>query len=168
MGVGDAAMSGLPRERGFWDRALKIIARHTQGRGDPEELLNSAFLRLERYRASNAVKNPTAFLVRAAKNIVIDEFRHEKILTRYQADSAHRDRDDFPLQDEVFAARARLERVKEGLDQLPVRTREIFLMYRLDDLKCREIANRVGISESAVEKHIAKAMYFLNKWAEGW
>jgi RNA polymerase sigma-70 factor (ECF subfamily) len=72
------------------------------------------------------------------------------------------------LQDEVFAARARLRRVQEGLDQLPDRTRQIFILYRLEDMKCREIADRIGISESAVEKHIAKAMYFLNKWAEGW
>jgi RNA polymerase sigma factor (sigma-70 family) len=72
------------------------------------------------------------------------------------------------LQDEVFASRARLDRVKRGLEELAPRTREIFLMYRLEDLKCREIARRIGISESAVEKHIAKAMLFLTKWAEGW
>jgi RNA polymerase sigma-70 factor (ECF subfamily) len=41
-------------------------------------------------------------------------------------------------------------------------------MYRLEELKCREIAGRIGISESAVEKHISRAMFFLNKWSEGW
>ena len=35
-------------------------------------------------------------------------------------------------------------------------------MYRLEELKCREIARRLGISESAVEKHIAKAMFSAN------
>jgi len=163
-------MSSIPSDRTFWNRVLKSIARHSHGRADPEELLNMAFLRLERYQASHVVENPTAFLVRTARNIAIDEYRHDQILSRYVADVLpfEQDRDDSPPQDEVFAARARLNRVKQGLVQLPSRTREIFLMYRLDEMKCRDIAIRIGISESSVEKHIAKAMVFLTKWTEGW
>jgi RNA polymerase sigma factor (sigma-70 family) len=163
-------MSGISSDRTFWDRVLKSIARHTHGRPDPEELLNTAFLRLERYQEQHTVANPMAFLVRTARNLAIDEYRHEQIFARYLTDSSPgaQDLDAAPLQDEVFAARARLERVKLGLAQLPSRTREIFLMYRLEDMKCREIAGRVGLSESSVEKHIAKAMFFLTKWVEGW
>lgn len=163
-------MGDIPEDRLFWTRVLKSIARHTYGNVDPEELMNIAFLRLERYRAAHAVDNPRAFLVQTAKNAMIDNYRHEKIQEQYAADTIleRQDRDNSPLQDEVFAARARLDRVKKGLEQLPPRTREIFLMYRLDEMKCREIAGRIGISESAVEKHIAKAMFFLTKWAEGW
>jgi RNA polymerase sigma factor (sigma-70 family) len=108
--------------------------------------------------------------VQTAKNALIDNYRHEQISARYVEDvlQTGQDRDESPLQDEVFASRARLGRVKQGLEQLPSRTREIFLMYRLEELKCREIACRIGISESAVEKHIAKAMFFLTKWSEGW
>jgi len=163
-------MPGNRSERKFWDRALKMIARHTNGRADPEELLNTAYLRLERYQKSRAVKDPVGFLVRTAQNLAIDEYRHARILARYLSDmrQSERDLDDFPLQDEVFAARERLERVKQGLAQLSPRTQEIFLMYRLQDMKCREIAAKIGLSESSVEKHIAKAMYFLTKWSEGW
>jgi RNA polymerase sigma factor (sigma-70 family) len=163
-------MSGFPSDRSFWDRVLKSIARHTNGRPDPEELLSTAFLRLEQYQSRHPVADPMGFLVRTARNLAIDEYRHDQISARYLSDmqGCERDLDEAPLQDEVFAARARLARVTQGLEQLPVRTREIFLMYRLQDMKCREIAERLHISESSVEKHIAKAMYFLTKWAEGW
>jgi RNA polymerase sigma factor (sigma-70 family) len=163
-------MPDLPFDQAFWTRVLKNIARQARGDVDPEELLNIAFLRLQRYSAGHSVKNPKAFLVQTAKNALIDNYRHEQISARYAADTLQtgQDRDESPLQDEVFASRARLDRVKLGLAQLPSRTREIFLMYRLEELKCREIARRIGISESAVEKHIAKAMFFLTKWAEGW
>ncbi len=163
-------MAGYSTERTFWNRVLKMIARHTNGRPDPEELLNTAYLRLERYQESRPVKDPVGFLVRTAQNLVIDEYRHAQISARYLSDmqQSEQDLDASPLQDEVFAARERLDRVKEGLAQLPARTREIFLMYRLQDMKCREIAAKIGLSESAVEKHIAKAMYFLTKWSEGW
>jgi RNA polymerase sigma-70 factor (ECF subfamily) len=54
-------------------------------------------------------------------------------------------------------ARERLETVKFVLGQMPERTREVFLMHRLDGMKYREIAATFGISVSAVEKHIARA-----------
>jgi RNA polymerase sigma-70 factor (ECF subfamily) len=41
-------------------------------------------------------------------------------------------------------------------------------MHRLENLKYREIAQRLGISQSAVEKHIARAALFLTEWTEGW
>lgn len=163
-------MPAYPAQRTFWNRVLKMIARRTNGRPDPEELLNSAYLRLERYQESRAVEDPVGFLVRTAQNLVIDEYRHAQISARYRSDmqQCEQDMDDSPLQDEVLAARERLGRVTQGLAQLPPRTRDVFLMYRLQDMKCREIALKVGISESSVEKHIAKAMYFLTKWSEGW
>jgi RNA polymerase sigma factor (sigma-70 family) len=169
-GAKKKTMSGYPSDRTFWNRVLKMVARHTNGRADPEEILNTAYLRLERYQESRAVKDPVGFLVRTAKNLVVDEYRHAQITARYLSDAQQRERDldESPLQDEVFAARERLERVKKGLEQLQPRTREIFLMYRLQDMKCRDIALKTGLSESSVEKHIAKAMYFLTKWSEGW
>ena len=41
-------------------------------------------------------------------------------------------------------------------------------MYRLDGRKYREIAQELGISQSAVEKHIARAMAHLADWMENW
>ena len=41
-------------------------------------------------------------------------------------------------------------------------------MHRIDGLKYREIAERLGITVSAVEKHVAKAALFLACWVEGW
>jgi RNA polymerase sigma factor (sigma-70 family) len=168
--MGSAPMTDMSAEKAFWKRVLRSIARHARGTVDPEELMNIAFVRMEGYRAGRTVADPRAFLVRTAKNALIDNHRHEQISARFTADALQTvdERDDYPLQDEVFASRARLNRVKEGLEQLPPRTKEIFLMYRLDGLKCREIANRIGISESAVEKHIARAMHFITKWSEGW
>jgi RNA polymerase sigma-70 factor (ECF subfamily) len=160
-------MSDIPVNREVWGRLIRQVRSRTRGRADAEELLHSAYLRLVRYRAQHAVDNIAAFLVRTAVNIGVDNFRHE----RFIADVAPEDMaipENSPLQDEVLAARVRLDRVREGLSRLTPRTREIFLMHRLDDMKYREIAERLGISQSAVEKHIAKASLFLTEWTEGW
>ena len=117
---------------------------------------------------SQPVENPAAFLVRAAMNIRVDNYRHEQLSGGIAADLTHENYGRAPLQDEVMEARARLARVRKGLEQLSPRTREVFLLHRLDNLKYREIAERLGISQSAVEKHIAKAILFLTEYAEGW
>lgn len=161
-------MAELPTEKLYWTKLLKLVSRHTHGSKDAEDLLHSAYIRLEQYRTEHIVENPSAFLVHAAANIAIDNHRHEQL---WEASDARRDDqrpDDAPLQDEVIAARARLERVKEGLTKLSPRTREIFLMHRLRGMKYREIAVCCGISQSAVEKHIAKAALFLSEWTRDW
>lgn len=47
---------------------------------------------------------------------------------------------------------------KSALDTLPQRTADIFRMSRYESLKNREIAQQLGISITAVEKHISKAL----------
>lgn len=159
-------MAEIPVGRALWSDLIRQIARRTRNRTDAEDLLHSAYLRLVRYGSERPVSDPAAFLVRTAFNISIDNYRREKNLQN-QAEAPEAE-DAAPLQDEVIAARVRLSRVKAGLNRLPARTREIFLMHRLDNLKYHEIASRLGISQSAVEKHIAKAVLFLTEWTEGW
>ena len=160
-------MSDIPVNREFWDRLIREVRIRTRGRADPEELLHAAYLRLLRYRARHAVENIAAFLVRTAVNIGVDNYRHDRFIADVAPEEAEH-AENSPLQDEVLAARVRLDRVREGLSRLTPRTREIFLMHRLDDMKYREIAERLGISQSAVEKHVAKAALFLTEWTEGW
>jgi len=161
-------MTDIPLDREFWNDVLKRIARRTHRYSDAEDLLQTAFLRLERHRINHTVDNPAGFLVRTAINIMIDGDRHRKLLGNATSNELNECEDNSPLQDEVVAARARLARVKSGLEKLTPRTREVFLMHRLESVKYSDIASRLGISESAVEKHIAKAVLFLTEWTNGW
>lgn len=163
-----ADMADMPSDRRFWSELLRRVAFHTRGRPDAEDLLHAAYLRLEHYRAEHVVDNPAAFLVKTAVNIGVDQHRHDSFLSNPTPFGDVDIQSDAPLQDEVLASRVRLERVKAGLLKLTPRTRDVFLMHRLEGLKYREIAARLSISESAVEKHISKAALFLVEWTEGW
>lgn len=153
---------------------IRRIARRLHGGHDAEDLLHDAYLRLAEFRArrdgaAEPIANPDAYMVRTAVNLGIDARRRDRKIDGSAAvEMRCRDMEDHaPLQDEVLAARRRLARVQEGLKRLTPRTREVFLMHRLDGLKYREVAERLGISQSAVEKHIAKAALFLTEWTEG-
>jgi RNA polymerase sigma-70 factor (ECF subfamily) len=52
-----------------------------------------------------------------------------------------------------------LERaIAEVLDELPDKCRMVFKLSRYEELKYGEIADKLGISVKAVEKHITKAL----------
>jgi RNA polymerase sigma factor (sigma-70 family) len=158
----------LAHLRSRWIYLRSQVTRVTR-REDAEDLLHDAWVRMTERAA--AVDNAEAFLVRSAANGGWDAYRRERreppssMLTETQVAGV---RDDSPLQDEALIARHRLERLLAGIDQLSPRTREVFLMHRLDGRKHREIAAQLGISRSAVEKHVAKAVEVLTDWMENW
>ena len=161
-------MADNASEQGFWLRALKQVRRRTRGSQNAEDLLHSAYLRLAAYRTQQEVDNPVAFLVRTAVNLGVDEHRRA---IRHADDGESlilNVVDDGPLADEVIAARERLQKAMEGVAKMPLRRREIFLMSRIDALTYRQIAQRVGLSQSMVEKEMAKAIRFMMDWMEGW
>jgi RNA polymerase sigma-70 factor (ECF subfamily) len=147
-----------------WRGLLRRVAKATRSR-DPEDLLQSAFVRLEEYRSRAEVADPRAFLVRVAVNLAHDERRTPAArLPREPLDAGGLGlADDKPLQDEVLEVRNRLRKVQQALGELSPRTRQVFLMHRIEHLKYREIAAELGITVSAVEKHVAKAAYFLSE-----
>ncbi len=163
-------MTPLPSERTGWTRLLRRIERWAGRSADAEDLLQTAYERLYKARANSEVKEPNGFIYRAAVNAGIDHARQDRqINDRFDIDhDGALLRDSTPMPDEVLVSRQRLDRVREGMAKLPPRSQEIFMMHRLEGLKYREIAERIGISQSAVEKHIARATLFLTDWSEGW
>lgn len=48
--------------------------------------------------------------------------------------------------------------IKQTMDELPPKCREVFYLSRFKDLKNKEIAEALNISEKVVEKHIRRAL----------
>lgn len=165
LGLG-GSMSDIPIEREFWRGLRRQIAQKVRNPTDAEDLLHAAYIKFQRYSLQNEVLDPAALIVRIACNLGIDSHRRRK--KTVDPSEAEDIPDNCPLQDEAMVIQARLERVHMGIERLPPKTREIFVMSRWQNLRYPQIADRLGISVSSVEKHMAKAMQFLAGWTEGW
>lgn len=143
----------------------KLLRRRGRMAADSDDLIQEAFLRLEVYCRNHVVRQPEAFLVRTVINLSADERRsaYARRVVAGRMDSLQLI-DPRPLPDEVLAAQQRLQRMRRGLGMLSPRVRQVFVMNRLEGCSYSRIAAQLGISESAVEKYIAKASQFLWEW----
>ena len=144
-------------------RLKKLLCRGGATPEDAEDLVQEAMLRLHAYtNAGRDVRHPQAFVTRTAMNLAVDVHRHSRS-GLYERESVEELNlvDLSPAPDEILAAEQRLLRMREALDRVGLRTREIFFMHRLQGFSHAEIASKLGVSKSAVEKHIASAVTVL-------
>lgn len=117
-----------------------------------------------------------ALLFRIVRNRSIDTLRHQSSLRivsltdsfrnvcdegLYQMDFAVNDSDRKTICDELTA------NIHSIMGKLPDRCREVFMMSRFQNMKNKEIAAALKISEKAVEKHIHKALTVFRKELDG-
>ncbi|GAB3124007.1 RNA polymerase sigma factor [Novispirillum itersonii] len=155
------------------DRAslLRLLVRHyddltrrlTRRMGSPasaQDVVQDTFVRVSGLTTVPDLDNPRAYLYRVAGNIALDHLRAEGRAARRHlpAETLEDHPSDHPSAEAVAEQRQRLARLNDAVNALPERCREVFLLHRIDGLSHAEIAARLGISRSAVEKHIIRAL----------
>lgn len=106
------------------------------------------------------VRNGRAYLFRMAANLAIDHQRREtrqaELLT--EAGAFLGDGIDPATPEQTLIARSELVRLERALAELPPITRLIFHLSRFEEKSQREVAEIVGLSPTAVFKHLRKAV----------
>lgn len=144
---------------------IRYFALRLRSTAAAEDLVQDMYLRLAGV-GPEPIENPAAYLYRLGSNLMLDRLKQQRrALARDQAwrDSsvtlvAGEAASDDPPADEAAAARQRLARLTAALDQLPPQRRRAFTLHKLEGLSHAETAQRMGVSKSAVEKHIIAAL----------
>lgn len=129
-----------------------------------EDLIQEAFLRMQEYcEQGGQVRQPEGFLVRTALRLAINARRdeHRDLYVQEDVSELPYVLDTCPAPDEVLAADQCLDRMRKALDLVSRRTRDVFFMHRLDGFSYAQIAAHLGVSISAIEKHMASALAVL-------
>ena len=136
--------------------------RRVRSRAEAEDLTQEVFLRLVRRLDAEAIDNPEAFLFRTAVNLLRDRSRREKTFRNHLSETELRQvRFEGISPERVLERRQALQRALQCLEELDERTRDAFILHRLEGLKYAEIADVFGVSVSSVEKYIIKALAHL-------
>ncbi len=145
--------------------------RRVRDRGEAEDLTQEVFVRLTRRPDQHGGETIEAYVFKIAASVLHDWHRHRTSRRM----NAHRTLSDVSdnlatpailvedrTPERVLAGKEALKDIEAALRELSERTREIFLLSRMENVHHRDIANLHGISISAVEKHVLRAVAHLS------
>lgn len=138
-----------------------FIARRVANRDLVEDLVQESYVRLLARARQNPVHEPQAYLFRIASNLLADLGRGGKAALAH-AEPLPDDLLEVAADQENERRRADLQRLLEqALAELSPRCRQVFVMRRFDELDTGAIADRLGISQRMVQKHLIAAVSHL-------
>src|SRR3984893_16768144 len=160
------------RERG---RLLAFIRRRVLDAAEAEDVLQEALYELvAAYRLMQPVEQAGAWLMRVARNRIIERFRKKKPELLADQGFAHDEDaetggleglvpspDDGP--DAVAIRQLLLERIEAALDELPREQREVFIAQELEGASFKELAARWNVTVSALLSRKRYAVLYLRQ-----
>ena len=163
-GSASAALDAEPVRRwlsGFFARRIPNVS-------DVDDLVQDVFVRIAGRDSGEPIENLGAYVLRTALTVLADRSRRSRarrvdLHVPFEAE-LHGGEEISP--ERVLTGRQELNAATAALLSLPERTRTVFVLRRLEGLRHRDIARHFGISVSAVEKHMVKAIRHLSNELE--
>lgn len=168
IGNSDCEDSFLQTFLRFRTRIARAIGRIVQ-RDDIEDIVQETFLRCYQASARTAVRHPRSFMLTTARNLALNhiDLADNRLVARVDsfdegAIPLFRDTptENTPEVQERFLIMCRAVRA------LPVQCRRAFVLKKVYGMSRKEIADYMGLSESTVQKHIAKGMVMCSEYLE--
>jgi RNA polymerase sigma-70 factor (ECF subfamily) len=142
-------------------RLIRMLKRRIWAEDERHDIVQEAFTRLVAARADAAGINPGAYLHGIIRHLLADRARRWSRAQGAQIPDLSAAPPPAPdVSAEVSQMR---ERYRSAVALLPSRTREVYMLHRVDDLPYKEIADRCGISVRTVEWHVAQAIMRISK-----
>jgi RNA polymerase sigma factor (sigma-70 family) len=163
----DAMLADLHRR--FRLPLLAYFGRRVASSSEAEDLAQDVFERVLRTLDGGPIRNADSYVFKIAINLLRDRARSTRrhgVAEPLPADAVAEFADALAVDlspERVVLGERTLEEVLAALGELSERTRTMFYLYRLENLKIREIAEMYGISPSAVEKQVGKALLYLTR-----
>lgn len=149
------------REVVIHDNALTAYLRRCWPRADDvHDLRQETYARIYEAAREKIPQIPRTFIFAVARRLMIDRLRRQRIVvidSVGDVDALNMLINDISPERDLMAYQE-LRLLAEALDALPPKCREVVWLRRVDDLSQREVAQRLGLSEKTVEKHVAAGM----------
>lgn len=167
-------MARISDERAIWlarhvlphESALRAWLQNRRLEGlEVDDIIQETYARLIALKTVDGVRNPKTYAFQAAYSVMMTHVRRSKVVAfQTVADIDHLGASaDEPSPENAVADRDELQHLGEAVAALPGRVRDVFIMRRIEGLPQKDVARRLSLSESTVEKHMSRAFYLLSK-----
>ncbi len=141
-------------------RDLERVARRIVRSADIDDIVQETFVRSYEADLNRPIRHPRAFMLKTAKHLALNHLQHsdqrlvDSLDEIVDADFAAK----TPSLERQFESRERFLMFCRAVRELPLQCRRAFILKKVYGLSQKEIADYLGISESTVEKHVAKGI----------
>ena len=128
-----------------------------------EDLVQETFIKVWNKRNDIQLDTVKSLLYTIANNLLMNHFNHQSVVREHQknssiAVSSNMSSPQFVMEEKEFE-----KKLNDAISNLPEDCREVFLMNRIEKLKYKEIAERLGLSVKAIEKRMSKTLGLLKE-----
>lgn len=155
----------------YFDKVYLRMLKMTGLPGDAEDLtmeaFNKAFSKLDQYTSDFAF---STWLYRIAKNNCIDHLRRNKkdndsmVLNKHEAEmgiTAHELANQLPSPEQLMINRQETLLLREIVDTLHPKYKDIIKLHYFNELSCEEIAQKLELPEGTVKVRLFRARELL-------
>lgn len=126
-----------------------------------EDVAQDAFVKLWETRDKIDKSSIKAYLYTIANNLAINQLKRDQLKYKFlnlQVERKEKKTPQYLMEMQEFD-----QKLQDTLAKIPEGAREVFLMNRVEGLKYREIAERLGLSMKAIEKRMSRALAILRE-----
>lgn len=140
----------------------RYLARLLGSDDEAQDVAHDAYLRVQPTVSRHAAVKPEALLYTTARRLALNRLKRRRIAP-FVAEAVEPERTVSPVPGVVqqVMARQELRDLEEAIGQLPAGCRAVLLLRKVELLSHQEIADRLGIAISTVEKQHARALRLL-------
>lgn len=171
--IGDVSVEASAVDRWFLREVLPLegelsgyFRRNWRNESDVRDLVQEVYVRVYAHAgaAPELPQKTRAFVFTTARNLLLNKSRDAQVVPLEMVGDVEglAAASDQPGPDRAVIGRDELRRLQTALDQLAPRCRQAILLRQLEGLSRKEIAQRMGISETTVKDYLAVGLFALS------
>lgn len=150
--------------KSFFAELSVYATRFVEDMENAEEIVQDIFFNLWNNRAKlNINTSIKAYLYTTVRNTCLNLIKHKKVESKYREYFSRQLHEDELRPEDWMEGNELQEKINSALEQLPPERKKVFMMSRFENLKYKEIAEKLNISIKTVENQMGKALKFLRE-----
>ncbi len=142
---------------GYKEVLVRVLLRMSVKPADVDDILQESLTRALRAESRGPLEHPKSYLYTVARNLVFEERERRGREVQYEINETVLASDSAPVDEELHHEKM-LEIFWEAMGSLPRNHQRAILLRRLYGLSHKEVARKLGVSVSSVEKYFAQGM----------
>ncbi len=152
--------------KSHYKKLIVFANRYLNELSASEEIVSQLFTHLwEKGHEIHFTGSISAYLFRSVQNRCLNQLKKRNQVSLYASflEREHQLENDVYEAERAYLDKEMSQKIHLALETLPSRCKEIFLLSRFEDMKYKDIADHLGLSQKTIERQIGIALEKLRK-----